>query len=360
MTKHPSYDKLAKALSLGTLLLDGATGTMIQRLGLSEGDYQIAGRSAGGGSLAGNHDLLNLTRPELICDIHRQYIEAGAGIIETNTFNSNAISQSDYGTADLVYRINLEAARIARQAAGPEVFVAGSMGPTNRTASLSPRVEDPGFRNITFDQLAEAYREQAAGLLDGGVDVLLIETIFDTLNAKAAIYGIREEFDKRGMEWPLILSVTITDASGRTLSGQTLEAFFYSILYAQPLVVGLNCALGARELLPYLRELRRLADLENQRLSRRGNRIFTSAHPNAGLPDELGGYSQSAAEMAGWIRIFLEEGLVSLVGGCCGTTPEHIQAISRLIQSIPQPIENKPIVEIGGAPVLPLVLSRLE
>ena len=320
MTKHPSYYRLSEALGREVLVLDGAMGTMVQKLGLTEDDYRAGVLKDHPLLLKGNHDLLNLTRPEVILGIHRKYIDAGAKVIETNTFNANSISQADYQTGHLVGEINLQAARIARQAAGPDVFVLGAMGPTNRTASMSPKVEDPGYRNITFDQLAEAYREQAAALLDGGVDGLLIETIFDTLNAKAAIFGIQEEFIRRGEEWPIVLSVTITDASGRTLSGQTLEAFYYSVRHANPLVIGLNCALGAEELLPYLRELNRLA----------GGSCYISAHPNAGLPNELGDYSQSAAEMAGWIRIFLDEQLVNLVGGCCGTTPEHISAIASL------------------------------
>lgn len=329
MLKNHSYTRLSEALSSEILILDGAMGTMIQKLGLTESDYRSGELLNHLLPLKGNHDLLNLSRPDIIFDIHRKYIEAGARVIETNTFNANSISQSDYGTGHLVYQINLEAAKIARRAAGDGVFVLGSIGPTNRTASMSPKVEDPGYRNVTFDQLAETYQQQGAALLDGGVDGFLIETIFDTLNAKAAIFGLQEEFLIRGEEWPVAISVTITDASGRTLSGQTLEAFFHSILHANPLVIGLNCALGARELLPYLRELRRLADQYG--CGREPiQRIFTSAHPNAGLPDELGDYTQSAIEMAEWIRKFIDEGLVNLVGGCCGTTPEHIYEIAKL------------------------------
>jgi 5-methyltetrahydrofolate--homocysteine methyltransferase len=324
MIKHPSYIRLAEALNAGILVLDGAMGTMIQKLGLTEQDYRTDSLKDHPQALKGNHDLLNLSRPDAIRDIHRLYIEAGARVIETNTFNANTISQSDYQTDNLVTEINFQAARIAREAAGSDVFVLGALGPTNRTASMSPRVEDPGYRNVTFDQLAEAYQQQAAALLDGGVDGLLIETIFDTLNAKAAIFGIQEEFIRRGEEWPIVISVTITDASGRTLSGQTLEAFYYSIRHAAPLVIGLNCALGAEELLPYLRELNRLA----------GDSCYLSAHPNAGLPNELGDYNQSAAEMAGWIKLFIDEELVSLVGGCCGTTPQHIKAIAELAAAV--------------------------
>jgi 5-methyltetrahydrofolate--homocysteine methyltransferase len=331
MIKSPSYKRLSDALSSEILVLDGAMGTMIQKLGMTESDYRPDGLKNHSLPLKGNLDLLNLTRPDAIYRIHRQYIEAGARVIETNTFNANSISQSDYKTGHLIYQINHEAAKIARRAAGDHVFVLGAMGPTNRTASMSPRVDDPGYRNITFDELAEAYQQQAAALLDGGVDGFLIETIFDTLNAKAAIFGLQEEFLARGQEWPIVLSVTITDASGRTLSGQTPEAFFYSILHANPLIVGLNCALGAKELLPYLRELKRLA---NGRFTGNSHPIFTSAHPNAGLPDELGNYTQSAREMAEWIRIFLDEGLVNMVGGCCGTTPEHIKAIADLVRNM--------------------------
>lgn len=360
MIKNQSFQRLSDALARGVLVLDGAMGTMVQQLNLTEPDYRIPELKNHTVPLKGNHDLLCLSKPGSILKVHKAYIEAGANVIETNTFNANAISQSDYRLEHLVYRMNIEAARIARRAAGAEHFVLGSMGPTNRTASISPKVEDPGFRNVTFDQLVSAYREQAAGLLDGGVDGLLIETVFDTLNAKAAVYAIGEEFEKRGEEWPLVISVTITDASGRTLSGQTLEAFFYSIIHARPLIIGLNCALGAKELLPYLKELRKLTRLTNLTLPQSPipnppipnplipnplipnpqnpfsppSPMFVSVHPNAGLPDELGGYNQSAAEMAGWIRIFLEEGLADLVGGCCGTTPDHIRAISGVVESI--------------------------
>ncbi|MDD4646162.1 MAG: methionine synthase, partial [Bacteroidales bacterium] len=334
MVKSLSYKRLSDALCSDILILDGAMGTMVQRRGLSESDYRMEELASHPLPLKGNHDLLSLSRPDVVFDIHRQYIDAGARVIETNTFNSNVISQADYQTGHLVYRMNFESARIARKAAGDDVFVLGSLGPTNRTASMSPDVDDPGFRNITFDQLSEAYRQQAAALLDGGVDGFLIETIFDTLNAKAAIFALQEEFLARDEEWPVMISVTITDASGRTLSGQTLEAFFYSVVHANPLLVGINCALGARELLPYLRDLRRLADSYGKSLDST-QKIFVSAHPNAGLPNELGGYSQSAAEMAGWIKIYLVEGLVNLVGGCCGTTPEHIRQISEVAVNYP-------------------------
>lgn len=347
MIRNPSYNRLSEALSFGVLILDGAMGTMIQKRDLTESDYRFSDLADHPLALKGNHDLLNLSKPELIFDIHRQYIEAGASVIETNTFNANSISQADYNTGHLVYEVNLEAAKIARRAAGSNVFVLGAIGPTNRTASMSPRVDDPGFRNVTFDQLAEAYQQQAAALLDGGVDGFLIETIFDTLNAKAAIFGLQEEFIARDQEWPIVISVTITDASGRTLSGQTLEAFFYSILHANPLVVGINCALGAKELLPYLRELKRLV---YGRRSGASEPIYLSAHPNAGLPNELGDYTQSAQEMAEWIRIFMDEGLVNLVGGCCGTTPEHIREIHQLIDGRGGPM-GTPTLQSGENPV---------
>jgi len=332
MIKSQSYRRFADALSKEVLVLDGAMGTMIQKLNLTESDYRTPDLAHHLIPLKGNHDILSLSKPERIYEIHRQYIDAGAKVIETNTFSSNAISQSDYQTSHLVYRLNYESARIARRAAGDEVFVLGSMGPTNRTASLSPVVDDPGYRNITFDQLAQSYQEQAAALLDGGVDGLLIETIFDTLNAKAAIFALQEEFLARGQEWPIVISVTITDASGRTLSGQTLAAFFYSVIHANPLVIGINCALGAKELLPYLRELRQLTDQYNQS-GPSSQPLFVSTHPNAGLPNEWGGYAQSATDMARWIGVFMDEHLINLVGGCCGTTPEHIRAITEIVRA---------------------------
>ena len=361
MEKSPSYYRLSEALSAEILVLDGAMGTMIQRLGLAESDYRSVDLATHPLPLKGNHDLLNLSLPEAIFDIHRKYIEAGARVIETNTFNANSISQSDYQTGHLIYQINLEAAKLARRAAGKDVFVLGAIGPTNRTASMSPQVDDPGFRNITFDQLAEAYQQQAAALLDGGVDGFMIETIFDTLNAKAAIFGLQEEFLARGQEWPILISVTITDASGRTLSGQTLEAFFYSIIHASPLSVGINCALGAKELLPYLRELKRLTNT----YSSDSSRIFTSAHPNAGLPNELGDYTQSAREMAAWIKIFLDEDLVNLVGGCCGTTPDHISEIRQLLPSrrggpTSPPVLPSPFSLPSSSPPRNTVFSGLE
>ena len=276
------------------LLLDGAMGTMIQRARLAEEDYRGARFRAWERELRGNNDLLCLTQPELVRDIHRQYLEAGADILETNTFNSTAIALADYGMEALAGELNLSAARLAAQAArdwsersGERRLVAGVLGPTNKTASLSPDVNDPGSRAVTFDQLAAAYAEAAHGLIEGGVDLLLLETVFDTLNAKAAIFALETLFEGRGRRWPVIISGTITDASGRTLSGQVTEAFWNSVRHARPLAVGLNCALGAKEMRPYLAELSRIAD------------CFVSAYPNAGLPNAFGGYDETPETTAG-------------------------------------------------------------
>lgn len=307
------------------LVLDGAMGTMIQRYHLTEEDFRGARLKDHHKPLQGNNDLLALTQPKLLREIHDAYFEAGADIAETNTFSSTTVAQADYGLEHLAYALNLESARIARESAEawtaktPDKprYVAGSIGPTNRTASLSPDVNNPGYRAITFDQLAEAYREQVRGLLDGGVDALLIETVFDTLNAKAALFAAMEEMDERGIEVPLMVSGTITDASGRTLSGQTAEAFLISLQHAPLLSIGFNCALGAEQLLPYVEILSRKAG------------CFVSAHPNAGLPNEMGAYDQNADEMADEIRPYFERGIVNIIGGCCGTTPDHIRALAR-------------------------------
>ena len=313
------------------LLLDGAMGTMIQRLGLEEADFRGERFADHPHSLQGNNDLLSLTQPDAIAAIHRAYLDAGADIIETNTFNANAISQADYGTQEFAYELNLAAARIAREVADqvtaetPEKprYVAGALGPTNRTASLSPDVNDAGARNVTFDALREAYEEQARGLLDGGVDLLLVETIYDTLNAKAALFAIEELFEERGASVPLMISGTITDASGRTLSGQTTEAFWNSVMHAQPFTVGLNCALGAEEMRPYLEVLSGVAD------------VPVSCYPNAGLPNEFGEYDQTPDEIAAVLGDFARSGFVNIVGGCCGTTPEHIRAIAQAVEQLP-------------------------
>ncbi|MEJ2162650.1 MAG: homocysteine S-methyltransferase family protein [Robiginitalea sp.] len=308
------------------LVLDGAMGTMLQQYSFEESDFRGERFKDWSHPLQGNNDLLSLTQPEAIASVHRKYLQAGADIIETNTFSATSVAMADYGMEDLVYEINRESARIASRVAAefnretPEKprFVAGSMGPTNKTASLSPDVNNPGYRAITFEVLQRSYREQAEGLLAGGVDLFLVETVFDTLNAKAALFALTELMEERGTRIPVMISGTITDASGRTLSGQTAEAFLISISHASLLSVGFNCALGARQLTPYL-----------QVLSDRTN-IAVSAHPNAGLPNAFGAYDQGPEEMGDQIREYLEKGLVNIVGGCCGTTPEHIRKISDL------------------------------
>lgn len=308
------------------MVLDGAMGTMIQRHPLLEEDFRGARFRDHPYPLKGNNDLLSITRPDIIMDIHRQYFEAGADIAETNTFSATTIAQADYHLEEIVYELNFQSAKIAKQVAVEMTlrephkprFVAGAMGPTNKTASLSPDVNSPGYRAINFDQLREAFKLQAKGLMDGGVDLFLLETIIDTLNAKAALFAIQELFDESGKSLPVMVSGTITDASGRTLSGQTTEAFLISIAHVPLLSVGLNCALGAKALRPYLQVLNEQAP------------FFVSAYPNAGLPNEFGQYDQTPEEMGQQIREFLEEGLVNIVGGCCGTTPEHIRVISDL------------------------------
>jgi len=331
--------KLHAALSQRILLLDGAMGTMIQTAGLGETDFRNEDLADHDHDLKGNNDLLVLTRPELIADIHRQFLDVGCDLIETNTFNANRISQADYALEDLSNQINREAARLAvEQARAMEAetpdkprFVVGVLGPTNRTASISPDVSNPGYRNVDFAALVDAYLEATLGLIDGGTDLIMIETIFDTLNAKAAIYAVSEAFEQRGKRWPLMISGTITDASGRTLSGQTAEAFYYSIAHAQPLSVGFNCALGADQLKPHIDALHRVAD------------CFISAHPNAGLPNEFGEYDETPEDMARVIADYARDGVVNIIGGCCGTTPAHLRAIAEAVQGfhprpVPQPM----------------------
>lgn len=307
------------------LILDGAMGTMIQRHQLDEHDFRDASLANHSKPLKGNNDLLSFTRPDIIKGIHAQYFDAGADIVETNTFSGTTIAQADYELgSDVVWKINYESAKIAKEVAdeytkkNPDKprFVAGAMGPTNRTASLSPDVNDPGYRGVTFDELVVAYKEQVKGLVEGGVDLLLVETIFDTLNAKAALYAIDEYMEETGKNYPVMVSGTITDASGRTLSGQTTEAFLISMQHAPLLSVGLNCALGASALRPYLQVLASKAP------------FYVSAYPNAGLPNEMGQYDESPAAMAKQVEDFCKEGLVNILGGCCGTTPEHIKAIA--------------------------------
>ena len=315
-------DKISQSLDSQILLLDGAMGTMIQGHDLQEKDYRGERFADWPSDLKGNNDLLTLTQPHIISGIHQQYLEAGANIIETNTFNSNAPSMSDYGMEELVYELNFEAAKIARAAADQhqksndqEVYIAGTLGPSSRTCSLSPDVEDPAYRNISFDELVTTYSEATAALLDGGADLIMVETIFDTLNAKAALFAIDCVAQERNIDIPIMISGTITDASGRTLSGQTTEAFWHSVRHAKPISVGLNCALGAAELRPFLQKLSQISD------------CYVSAHPNAGMPNQFGEYDQSAAEMAEIIKEFGSEGLFNIVGGCCGTTPLHIKLI---------------------------------
>ena len=319
-------DELTRALSERILIIDGAMGTAIQRDRPDEAGYRGERFKDWPSDVQGNNELLTLTQPEIISGIHREYLEAGADIIETNTFGANRISMADYGMEELCYELNHESARLARVAADaastPERprYVAGAIGPTTRTASISPDVNDPGARSVSYDELVAAYLEAANGLVDGGSDLLLIETIFDSLNAKAAIYAVETLFEERGRRWPVIVSGTITDASGRTLSGQTTEAFWNSMRHAKPVAVGLNCALGAPEMRPYLAEMSRIAD------------TFVSAYPNAGLPNAFGEYDETPERQAGYLAEFADAGLVNLVGGCCGTTPEHIAEIAKAVE----------------------------
>ncbi len=334
-------ETLTALLRSRVLLLDGAMGTMVQRHELSEADYRGERFADWPSDVRGNNDLLSLTRPEVISGIHRAYLQAGSDIVETNTFNAQRISLADYGMAGLAYELNVAAAQLARsecdamtaQTPDKPRFVAGALGPTTRTASISPDVNDPGARNVTFDQLRDAYLEQARGLVDGGADLLLVETIFDTLNAKAAIFALETLFEERGRRWPVVISGTITDASGRTLSGQTTEAFWDSVRHVKPLAIGLNCALGAAEMRPYVAELSRLAD------------TFVSCYPNAGLPNAFGEYDETPGQMAATVAEFVGAGLVNLLGGCCGTTPDHVAAFAAAVQGMP----SRPVPEVPRA-----------
>ncbi len=341
MTRDQRIDWLETALGEQIVILDGGMGTMIQGAGLGESDYRGTRFADYPSDLKGNNDLLTLTQPDLIASIHRQYIEAGASIIETNTFNANRPSMADYAMESLVAELNREAASLARNVADSfdrPVLVAGVLGPTNRTCSISPDVNDPGARNITFMQLVETYMEATEALLEGGADLILVETIFDTLNAKAALYAIDEVARATGIQIRIMISGTITDASGRTLSGQTTEAFWFSVRHAKPLSVGLNCALGPKELRPFLADLSRVAD------------THVSAHPNAGLPNQFGEYDLEAAEMADIVAEYASAGLVNIIGGCCGTTPEHIRQISeRVTQTTPRAIPtHPPVMRLSG------------
>ena len=347
---HPDrVSKLEAALAERILVLDGAMGTMIQRHGLEEADYRgerfaqgydalfaaqghVHGPDCGCESFdqRGNNDLLTLSQPQIIRDIHAAYLEAGADLVETNTFNSTSISLADYHLQHLVHELNKESATLARQACDAAEakdpsrprFVIGVLGPTSRTASLSPDVNRPGYRATGFDELKDAYREATRGLVDGGADVIMVETVFDTLNAKAALFAVQDEFLERGARLPLMISGTITDASGRTLSGQTAEAFWYSLRHAQPLAVGLNCALGAKDLRPHVDVLSQIAD------------THVSTHPNAGLPNAFGGYDETPEDMAEVLGEFARAGLLNLVGGCCGTAPDHIHAIAEAVRGV--------------------------
>ncbi len=326
----PSTEALRALFASRIAILDGAMGTMIQDRQLTEADFRGERFKTHPHDLRGNNDLLSLTRPDVIEAIHLAYFEAGADLVETNTFNSTSISQADYKTEALVAEMNLASAQLARRAAdrataklGRPCFVAGALGPTNRTASMSPDVNRPDFRAVTFDVLVTAYLEQARALVAGGVDALLVETIFDTLNAKAALFALELLFDETGVRLPVMISVTITDASGRTLSGQTVSAFYNSIRHARPFSIGINCALGGAQMRPYIEELAGLAD------------CFVSCYPNAGLPNAFGGYDESPADMAAVLGDFAAQGWLNLVGGCCGSTPAHIAAIATAVHRSP-------------------------
>ena len=329
-------DLLEAAARERILILDGAMGTQIQGLSLEETHFRGERFAGCECHLKGNNDLLTLTQPQAIEDIHFAYAMAGADILETNTFSSTRIAQADYGLTEVVYELNRDGARLARRAAlkaqaidGKRRFVAGALGPTNRTASMSPDVNNPGYRAVSFDELREAYGEQIRGLIDGGSDILLIETIFDTLNAKAAIFACEEIFAELGLRLPIMISGTITDRSGRTLSGQTPTAFWHSVRHARPFTIGLNCALGAAAMREHLEEIAGVAD------------TFVCAYPNAGLPNEFGLYDESPEAMAAAIADFARDGLVNVVGGCCGSTPEHIRALAEAVRGLaPRPIPN--------------------
>jgi len=317
------------------LVIDGAMGTMIQRHKLAEADYRGERFKNWHCDIKGNNDLLNITQPEIIIGIHLQYLEAGADIIETNTFSSTSIAMADYEMQSLAYELNVAAAQCAREAikrSGKEAWVAGAIGPLNKTLSLSPDVNNPGFRAVTFDEVVNAYYEQVKGLVDGGTDILLIETIFDTLNAKGAIFAIKKYFRDTGkVPLPIMISGTITDASGRTLSGQTLEAFYTSVMHARPLSIGLNCALGAKEMRPHIEELSQIAS------------CYVSAYPNAGLPNAMGEYDERPEDTGHYLEEWAKEGFVNIVGGCCGTTPDHIRHIAEHVKNLKP--RQLPVVE---------------
>ena len=330
---------IQKELEKRILIIDGAMGTMIQRYKLSEADYRGERFKNWHLDVKGNNDLLSITQPHIITEIHKQYLDAGADIIETNTFSSTCIAMADYEMQEFAYELNVAAATCAKEAvkqSGKQAWIAGAIGPLNKTLSLSPDVNNPGFRAVTFDEVVDAYYEQVKGLVEGGVDILLIETIFDTLNAKGAIFAIKKYFREaplppKGGGLPIMISGTITDASGRTLSGQTLEAFYTSIMHAKPLSVGLNCALGAKEMRPHIAELSQIAS------------CYVSAYPNAGLPNAMGEYDESPEDTGHYLEDWAKEGFVNIVGGCCGTTPDHIKHIADHVKNITP--RRLPIVE---------------
>ena len=330
MTRTERLDALKDAIAGRILVLDGAMGTMIQRYRLEEAAFRGDRFVDWPKDLQGNNDLLNLTRPDVVGEIHEAYLEAGAELLGTNTFNSTSISQADYGMEALAVELNAAGARIAREAADAWTartpdrprWVVGALGPTNRTASISPDVNDPGMRNVTFDALRDAYREAVEALIDNGADLLAVETIFDTLNAKAALFAIDEAFEARGEALPIMISGTITDLSGRNLSGQTAEAFWNSVSHARPFTIGLNCALGAKDMRAYIADLSRVAD------------TYICAYPNAGLPNEFGEYDETPEETAAHLGEWARSGLVNIVGGCCGTTPDHIRAVAQAVAGV--------------------------
>jgi 5-methyltetrahydrofolate--homocysteine methyltransferase len=348
MTRDERIAALKREAKERILILDGAMGTMIQRYKLDEAGHRGERFKDFARDLKGNNDLLVLTQPKIIGEIHNAYLEAGADIVETNTFNAQAISQADYGLADIAYEMNVAAAKLARGAADAWTkktpdrprFVAGAIGPTNRTASISPDVNNPGFRNVSFDELVEAYATQTRGLIDGGVDIILIETVFDTLNAKAAGFAVEQVFDETGITLPIMISGTITDLSGRNLSGQTPEAFWYSMRHLQPFSIGLNCSFGAEQLRPSVDEMAHVAD------------AYVSVYPNAGLPNEMGEYDESPEFIAGLLEEWARDGLINIVGGCCGTTPDHIRAIAAAVSKY----QPRKVPEVAHA----LRLSGLE
>src|SRR5215510_8228779 len=339
MTYTNRAEALKRLLQQRIVILDGPMGTMIQTFKLDEAGYrgQFTNHPR---DLKGNNDLLNLTNPEIVKTIERQYLEAGADMLETNTFNSTSLSQADYGTEHLVYDLNLAGARIARSVADEfsNRFVAGALGPTNRTTSMATDVNNPAFRGTTFEALVEAYYEQTRGLMDGGVDTLLVETIFDTLNAKAALFAIQKYFDDTGRRVPIMVSVTITDNSGRTLSGQTVEAFWNSVSHVDLLSVGINCALGAEQMRPYVEDLAEVAP------------VYMSCYPNAGLPNAFGGYDELPETTSAILKDFAANGWLNIVGGCCGTTPDHIRAIANAVRTLPRriPPRVEPYLRLSG------------